>query len=192
MPLWILRLCMAILLIWAIIMHKSIIPPYLIALMALLEFLNYRKEFNNNPNHKTINLMSFSFIFIIFLNRIRSVHYTPEFEIPVNILEHLLFSFFMCVALWEIMKMKFVPVLKLRYRLLFINLVFFLIGVGNEIYQYLAYFHSSGAMHFFLLDSIKDIFVNSAGALLFSIIVAAVNRPTFPFVKQFIIDNPKK
>lgn len=189
MNIWQLRFGILLLLIWAVIIHKNIIPPYLIGLMAVLEFLNQRKEFKYNTNYRIMNLMSFVFIFIIFLNRIRTIHYNLEIEVPVNILEHLMFSLFFCVALWELLKMKFIKPMKLNTRLILINLLIFVIGTGNEIYQYLAYSISTSDIHFFMLDAFKDIVVNNAGSLLFTALVIVANKPGLSAVRQFVIEG---
>ena len=61
MNIWQLRFGILLLLIWAVIIHKNIIPPYLIGLMAVLEFLNQRKEFKYNTNYRIMNLKEFCF-----------------------------------------------------------------------------------------------------------------------------------
>lgn len=157
----------------AIILIKTkILLLYEIVFFASYEYLNSNKNYLQLQLHCYYNWFFLFFLGFIILVRADLFNFSDEIAYHLNSVEHLFFSFLICLLLSVYITLFTVFANHKVVKLLFIFIAFNLIGLLNEYFQ--NYFQDSEVFLLKENDS-KDMVINLLGSILF-IIFASVFR----------------
>ena len=144
--------------------------PYWTAMMLSLEILNRDERYRNQRFFRFYNLLFMSYLILVVADRTRKFHVLYSIEWTFNSLMHILFGLVVC---FKISQYLTVFDIKMNKRLLYIALIFNIIGVLNEFLQ-----NMMGQREVLVLipDAQKDLVMNVIGTMVFMGVEILINR----------------
>ena len=161
------RLVLIILLIISIFFIAHFVWPYIAGWLVILEFLNRRKEYTSQKNFKTYNLIFTAYVVFIF-NRFVFKAVPVMVREGINRMEHVLFAFVLCLMILQFLQFPFARKYDFYIKLLLASLIFQMIGIVNELYQFA---FATGHAVLFSQDTIHDLISNVVGNILFVFLI---------------------
>jgi hypothetical protein len=165
------RIALFIILIAILISGLHFIVLYWFILWLSLEGLNHFDIYKLNPKRNTLNIIFITYLYIIFIERIRYTKFSAPWELAINCLEHIAFAWVVCAQLyfWTIIITK-----KVTKNRILILASFNVLGLFNEIYQQML----KNSSHWYALtnDAYKDILMNLVGSILFLFTLNRLSR----------------
>jgi VanZ family protein len=135
--------------------------PYWSAMIVSLEILNRNKGYLNQPFYRFYNGIFMGYLILVVWDRTRTYHVGDGVEWAFNSLMHILFGLVVC---FKISQYVAVFNFKIKNRVLYIALIFNILGVLNEFMQNMMCHRETFVL---ISDSQKDLVMNMLGTLIF-------------------------
>ena len=148
--------------------------PYWTAMMVSLEILNRNKRYINQPFYRFYNTLFMGYLILVVWDRTRSYHVGDGVEWVFNSLMHILFGLVVCFKISQYMA---VFNFKFKNRILYIALIFNILGVLNEFMQNVMCHREPFVL---IPDAQKDLVMNVVGTLIFLGVEYGLNQRKIP------------
>jgi hypothetical protein len=151
---------------WSLLIYWS-------AMLISIEVLNHSTSFIQDAHYRKYNLLFISYLVLVVVDRTRKVTFGETPDYWFNCFMHFAFGVMVCLKVKQYLR---IFNFQSPYNLLYIFLIFNVVGVLNEVMQN-ALCHR--ALFIFITDSQKDVCMNMLGSLGFVAMVQKKNdKPT--------------